>query len=115
MSARAVKAAGVLQAKLEAAQAEILELREQSIGALRLVADIRFALGDRGARMQDELLDYCKSLSRLWDVIVYEPYVSACKEMKQKPMSKQELSRSGLWDRWHALQYPSDKTEQPTT
>lgn len=32
--------------------------------ALRLVADIRFALGDDGKRMQDELVEYCKEMRR---------------------------------------------------
>lgn len=32
--------------------------------ALRLVADIRFALGDDGKRMSDELVEYCRDLRK---------------------------------------------------
>ncbi|QBJ80554.1 hypothetical protein [Aquitalea sp. USM4] len=32
--------------------------------SLKLVADIRFALGDDGKRMQGELVEYCKELRR---------------------------------------------------
>jgi len=32
--------------------------------ALRLVADLRWALGDEGGRMQDELIEYAKQLRK---------------------------------------------------
>ena len=35
---------------------------ETETGALYLLARIREALGDNGARMQDELLEYCREL-----------------------------------------------------
>ncbi|OQA31299.1 MAG: hypothetical protein BWY56_02391 [Acidobacteria bacterium ADurb.Bin340] len=36
---------------------------------LSYLADLRFALGDDGRRMQDELLDYCRELRRNKDAI----------------------------------------------
>lgn len=53
-------------ASIKAAQKLILsseEARADATAALRLVSRIRFALGDNGARMQDELIEWCKSLS----------------------------------------------------
>lgn len=34
----------------------------EEINALRLVADLRFALGDNGKRMQPELIEYAKGI-----------------------------------------------------
>lgn len=55
----------------ETENAEIAELwrklasaREDATSALRLVTDIRFALGDDGKRMQPELIEWCKELRR---------------------------------------------------
>lgn len=36
----------------------------ESDPALRLVAEIRFAIGDEGKRMQDELVEYCRELRK---------------------------------------------------
>lgn len=36
---------------------------------LSYLADLRFALGDDGRRMQDELLEYCRDLRRSKDVV----------------------------------------------
>ena len=35
---------------------------DDAISALGLLSRVRFALGDNGKRMQDELLDYCREL-----------------------------------------------------
>lgn len=35
---------------------------DKETAALWLVAGIRFAIGDNGTRMQDELIDYCRDL-----------------------------------------------------
>lgn len=35
---------------------------DEAISALDLLSRVRFALGDNGTRMQDELLDYCREL-----------------------------------------------------
>lgn len=37
--------------------------------ALRLVADVRAAIGDNGKRMQPELIEYCKAMKRDADEI----------------------------------------------
>lgn len=42
----------------------INELQQQNAVMISLVADIRFALGDDGKRMQGELVEYCKELRR---------------------------------------------------
>lgn len=77
----------VLSEVLDRQTKELLRLREEneelkrqrdnevaaSAAALRIVADIRFALGDDGKRMQDELVCWCKELRqdtvRLDDVL----------------------------------------------
>lgn len=43
-------------------RAELNEARQQQASALDLVSRIRFALGDNGKRMQDELIEWCKGL-----------------------------------------------------
>lgn len=83
----APQAKSVLSEVLDRQTKELLRLREEneelkrqrdnetaaSAAALRLVADIRFALGDDGKRMQDELVAWCKELRqdtvRLDDVL----------------------------------------------
>lgn len=37
---------------------------ESTAGLLRLVCDVRFALGDDGKRMQDELIELCAALRK---------------------------------------------------
>ncbi len=44
---------------------QLREQREQTASLLDLVARIRFALGDNGKRMQDELIDYCRGIDSL--------------------------------------------------
>ena len=88
---RELEAALALEAKARAACAEIaheaklaldealesiqpLETRlkveaRTTSSLLSYLADLRFALGDNGKRMQDELLDYCRDLRRSKDVI----------------------------------------------
>lgn len=41
-----------------------IELQRQNIALLNLIADIRFAIGDDGKRMSDELIEYCRELSK---------------------------------------------------
>ena len=42
----------------------IAELERENASLLRLVSDIRVALGDNGKRMQPELVEYCKELRK---------------------------------------------------
>lgn len=42
---------------------EIERLRDQHAAALALVADVRFAVGDDGKRMQPELMEYLRGLA----------------------------------------------------
>ena len=44
-------------------EAEIARLRDEHAAALALVADVRFACGDYGQRMQPELLEYLRELA----------------------------------------------------
>ena len=46
-----------------AAQSEIAKLDADVSSLLMLLADIRFAIGDNGKRMQDELVAYCKEIA----------------------------------------------------
>jgi hypothetical protein len=39
---------------------------QEATAALDLVSRIRFALGDNGKRMQDELIEWCKTLGPRW-------------------------------------------------
>lgn len=46
----------------ESRQEEIEDEKTVSFSALRLVYEIRVALGDNGKMMQDELIEHCKNL-----------------------------------------------------
>jgi hypothetical protein len=48
--------------KLNKAGDRVVEMQSENTSLLKLVADIRFALGDNGKRMQPELIEYCKEL-----------------------------------------------------
>ena len=54
---------GGLRAELEQARQDRNDARAERQAALSLVANIRFALGDNGLRMQDELVEWCKTLN----------------------------------------------------
>lgn len=43
--------------------------KENETTLLRLLTDIRFALGDDGKRMQDEFVEYCKALKAERDML----------------------------------------------
>ena len=43
--------------------AALREAQADQISALRLVADLRFAMGDNGKRMQDELIEWARGLA----------------------------------------------------
>ena len=60
--AEALEAVQSLEARLE------VEART-TWSLLSYLADLRFALGDDGRRMQDELLEYCRDLRRAKDVV----------------------------------------------
>jgi len=49
-------------AQIEALRAEKADADATAASALRLVTDVRFALGDDGKRMQDELIEYARAL-----------------------------------------------------
>lgn len=52
-----------------------IDLSSTEISALNLLTEIRFALGDNGKRMQDELIEYCKELKlkkELYEVAIME-------------------------------------------
>jgi len=49
--------------RVAALEAEIARLRDEHAVALALVADVRFACGDYGQRMQPELLEYLRGLA----------------------------------------------------
>ena len=49
--------------RVAALEAEIARLRDEHAVALALVADVRFACGDYGQRMQPELLEYLRELA----------------------------------------------------
>ncbi len=81
---RELEAALDLEAKARVAAAEMAHEALESIQSLEArleaearttrsllsyLADLRFALGDDGRRMQDELLDYCRELRRNKDAI----------------------------------------------
>ena len=56
---------------------------DKETAALWLVAGIRFALGDNGTRMQDELIDYCRELKAkadAYDGKRVEDQINACFE-----------------------------------
>ena len=59
------------QAREEAQAAKLAQAQAKgdATAMLSYLADLRFALGDNGKRMQDELLDYCRDLRRSKDVI----------------------------------------------
>ena len=60
--AEALEAIQSLEARLE------VEART-TWSLLSYLSDLRFALGDDGRRMQDELLEYCRDLRRAKDVV----------------------------------------------
>lgn len=60
--AEALEAIQSLEARLE------VEART-TWSLLSYLSDLRFALGDNGRRMQDELLEYCRDLRRAKGVI----------------------------------------------
>lgn len=51
-----------LETDLELARLKASEQAAENASLLRLLADIRFALGDNGRRMQPELVEWCKEL-----------------------------------------------------
>lgn len=60
------------------AKTELAALRQESADAnaarhfaLRLVTDLRWALGDEGGRMQDELIEYAKMLIKDADLLAW--------------------------------------------
>ena len=55
---------------IEQLQADVERLRANEASALRLVADIRAAIGDDGKRMQPELIEYLRRMSA--DVALYQ-------------------------------------------
>lgn len=55
---------------IEQLQADVERLRANEASALRLVADIRAAVGDDGKRMQPELIEYLRRMSA--DVARYQ-------------------------------------------
>ena len=44
-------------------KSELDQARRDNVGAFDLLSRIRFALGDNGKRMQDELIAYCRELA----------------------------------------------------
>ena len=52
-------------AEIERLSAALAEAIDQQMHALDLVSRIRWALGDKGLRMQDELIEHCKVLAAL--------------------------------------------------
>lgn len=54
---------------LSALQARLEVETSTAFSLLRYLTELRFALGDNGKRMQDELLDYCRELRRNKDAI----------------------------------------------
>lgn len=50
--------------ELDRLRAENARLLGDHEAALRLVADVRAAIGDDGKRMQPELIEYCKAMKR---------------------------------------------------
>jgi hypothetical protein len=67
---RATAEEATLAAEVYRLQGELAKAERQrdneaaaSFAALRLVSDIRFALGDNGKRMQDELVAWCKEIA----------------------------------------------------
>ena len=53
-----------MREELERLRAENARLLGDHAAALRLVADVRAAIGDDGKRMQPELVEYCKAMKR---------------------------------------------------
>lgn len=49
--------------EVEALQKKLEESRKNEMSLLDLLSRIRFALGDNGRRMQDELVDFCRELA----------------------------------------------------
>ena len=48
---------------LDSLRDDLEQARKDNISAFDLLSRVRFALGDNGKRMQDELLDYCRELA----------------------------------------------------
>jgi len=53
-----------MREELERLRAENARLIGDHAAALRLVTDVRAAIGDDGERMQPELIEYCKAMKR---------------------------------------------------
>jgi hypothetical protein len=53
-----------MREELDRLRAENARLLADHAAALRLVADVRAAIGDGGKRMQPELIEYCKAMKR---------------------------------------------------
>lgn len=53
-----------MREELERLRAENARLLGDNAAALRLVADVRAAIGDDGKRMQPELVEYCVAMKR---------------------------------------------------
>jgi hypothetical protein len=51
------------RADAEAAGSDLMEARAESVRVLDLVSRIRWALGDNGKRMQDELIEWCREIA----------------------------------------------------
>jgi hypothetical protein len=62
-------AAHYLPDECPAIRAEDLVEARTTWSLLSYLSDLRFALGDDGRRMQDELLEYCRDLRRAKDVV----------------------------------------------
>jgi hypothetical protein len=48
---------------LDSIRQEVEQAQRDNASAFDLLSRIRFALGDNGKRMQDELIEYCKELA----------------------------------------------------
>jgi hypothetical protein len=48
---------------LDSLRDDLEQARKDNISAFDLLSRVRFALGDNGKRMQDELIEYCKELA----------------------------------------------------
>lgn len=57
------EALGKMLDDMEAEKAARRKAADDAAGALDLLSRVRFALGDNGTRMQDELLVYCRELA----------------------------------------------------
>ena len=100
-----IEIASILR-RIPALEAERADAIAQQAAALDLVARIRQALGDDGRRMQDELIEWCRTLVQ----------AEAERDAAKKSLSIVQRHHATAWNRGHAagLRAARDTVRQAT-